>query len=1443
MKNKIFAWVMMFTLMFGTINPKAFAETGPVILVNESFNQYATNTEPTDWNVVGASVKVIEENSSNKVLKMENTDATSTFSRTIGAYGDYYVLSLDVKYDGAPVNLSIGLGSSKNPSVPIKIENNVIKSYDDKIIGSIRNTRFTTIAMVVTKNKLFSVYLDGRETLSNWQMPATAQSGELVLQKTGVYDTQSVLYLDNIRMYQAKRIYRCIPNAAMNPDQIDQFGIDDDIGDYLYFDSHDMNTSNMKYENFTAAPKTNELVCGRFDKTNPDRDESIYMKKTTDDDCFFDIGFNKHAFLRSQKNYSYFLVEGDFTVKELKNVFAFIKLRDNTNGNQDTNAVYINPDGSIKLFDGSTYSNMAQPNKTFNLKLTVDLVNHTSDVYVNDELIRENMPINASMNNLKLLRFGIDIGAGSGEIYVKDFRVTGLQTPYKNGVETKTSVFADTTKIEEYLKDKIAFSGYSSLLTVNGEKSKISPAPIMENDDLYVSTDVIYKAFGITQDSISITNDGKVQYDGKTVTLTKAPKEKDGVMYVPVLTFGSEVFGKYTFSYKTGLYMLSDSKMAPDTNGWDYLCMRSYSPGITQLSDFDQLNNYLSFERPSAEKIKEDFNNTTNNGAMHPRILATQDTFDQIKTKRSQDTDLDQMVTKVLNQAKKLYTEPVLEYKFDDSMRMLNTAKASLERMELFGFAWKITGESKWGDRAWLELEALSKFPDFNTSHIIDTGEFNMALAVGYDWFYDYLSDEQKTIVSDTILNKALKDLADGYYGRIASTSNGSQVNMAFKWTSNYNAIINGGALNAALAVAEVNPEYCFDVVEKGLRSLEYTAMGLMPGGGWSEGIGYWSYTWEYLVNAVSSLMTSTGTDYSMLDAQGIKESLNYYISLCGPQGMNNFHDCGETSGYTTNFNYAPLAKFFNEPSAFAIRKDYLVKTQVTPGIFDVLFYNFDADASSYDDMPKAIKTNGVESVSFRSTYDWEAGGMYASAHFGATGGYHSHNDTGTFVYDILGYRWAMDLGMEDYNLTNELGIPEWQTYRRRAEGHNICVINPGERYNQVDGKFAQITDFESNEYGGYVIANMDGIYADADTMKTGYYIGDNMRSLTVRNEIDLNKKSTIYWFMHTQADVAVNENNEVILSQGQESVKLRFATNAQNAEVSVMDAKPLPTSPNPEQQNQNAGIRKVAIKLEASGHLDLTVNLAPMGESAMNTPLMDIPMSQWTLPQKAQTEEAPNLNFTVMSAGSEVSGALPCFEGEPMPEIQVVTEDPNAVVEIQQAETPDEVTLIKVSDSAGKYYKENIVSYIEVTGKSINMFDQLPISDVQVSSTPEAANHKDNMLDGSFATRWTCMGKGEYAVFDLGEVKDIDGVAMAYWKGSERHYYFDILVSEDGKNYTSVYPDGETSGTSETLEVFDFNRVKARYVKFIGNGNSGTGVTNVNSNILEFRVLKNKYE
>ena len=47
------------------------------------------------------------------------------------------------------------------------------------------------------------------------------------------------------------------------------------------------------------------------------------------------------------------------------------------------------------------------------------------------------------------------------------------------------------------------------------------------------------------------------------------------------------------------------------------------------------------------------------------------------------------------------------------------------------------------------------------------------------------------------------------------------------------------------------------------------------------------------------------------------------------------------------------------------------------------------------------------------------------------------------------------------------------------------------------------------------------------------------------------------------------------------------------------MDARPLPTSPNPSMQESNKGRRKLFIHVPAAGTLDLRVRFTPGGASA----------------------------------------------------------------------------------------------------------------------------------------------------------------------------------------------------------------------------------------------------
>ena len=111
---------------------------------------------------------------------------------------------------------------------------------------------------------------------------------------------------------------------------------------------------------------------------------------------------------------------------------------------------------------------------------------------------------------------------------------------------------------------------------------------------------------------------------------------------------------------------------------------------------------------------------------------------------------------------------------------------------------------------------------------------------------------------------------------------------------------------------------------------------------------------------------------------------------------------------------------------------------------------------------------------------------------------------------------------------------------------------------------------------------------------------------------------------------------------------------------------------------------------------------------------------------------------------------------------------------------------------------------------------------------------------DNSFATGWGGNGGGIWAVWELEKAETLPGISIAFAKGNERQAKFDIQVSADGENFTAVLTDILSSGDTLEFEYFAFpDSVKAKYIKYIGNGNTSSLWTNVT----EVKFLKKSPE
>ncbi|QRN96399.1 discoidin domain-containing protein [Archangium violaceum] len=94
------------------------------------------------------------------------------------------------------------------------------------------------------------------------------------------------------------------------------------------------------------------------------------------------------------------------------------------------------------------------------------------------------------------------------------------------------------------------------------------------------------------------------------------------------------------------------------------------------------------------------------------------------------------------------------------------------------------------------------------------------------------------------------------------------------------------------------------------------------------------------------------------------------------------------------------------------------------------------------------------------------------------------------------------------------------------------------------------------------------------------------------------------------------------------------------------------------------------------------------------------------------------------------------------------------------------------------------------------------------------------NAIDGSLSTRWSSDGRGQWIQGDLGAVKSLSALDIAWYNGNVRASNFTIGVSSDGSTFTTVFS-GTSSGKTASAERYTFPAKSARYVRVTVNGNT----------------------
>lgn len=800
----------------------------------------------------------------------------------------------------------------------------------------------------------------------------------------------------------------------------------------------------------------------------------------------------------------------------------------------------------------------------------------------------------------------------------------------------------------------------------------------------------------------------------------------------------------------------------------------------------------------------------------HPRLIISD--LAELRARATANDVASELYAKVKADADAILALPISKYVLPDGLRLLETSREVVRRTYSLAFAWAVEQDPVYATRLWNELDAAAHFPDWNhRRHSLDTGEMTHAFAIGYDWLYDLWTPAQRATLRTAIREFGLKPALTAY----TTTSS-----FPLDWPrveNNWNIVCNTGMALGALAIAEDEPGLSADIIEHAVASIPLAIAQYGPAGAYPEGMTYWNYATKYLVAILAGLESATGDDRGLGSSAGLAETGFFPIYLGGPSGQAfNYYD-----GFlrlTRPSEMLWLASKFGEPvfGWWGLQGAQSESVSWNQSPMSVAWYSPDLVASPIETrLPLDRSFERAEVVTMRSGWE-DPFAVFAGFKAGDNATSHGDNDLGDFVFDALGLRWASDLGVDDYNVPGYFDRgpdgQRWTYYRKRAEGQNTLVVDPGKSAGQLVSATGTIIATQFRPTEAFAIADLTKASADLTSWRRGVRQFDDRQQLVVQDEFATGEPRDVWWFMHTPATITVAEDGRsATLEQDGRRVLARISS-PDGATFLNAAAKPLWTSPDPDEQQDVLGVRKLAIRLRQTTGERLTVQFSPLREGEKTPRLKRVrPLENWDAGPRSTAELA-----TLAVDGVEVGSFSPenryyhveVPASSKRPTVTARPAERNAKVAIEP--TPDlpavvEVTVVEPNNDPGRYR-------VYLTHPAV--IDGPIAFEYPVVASADDGNVPANTLDGDPATRWSAEGD-QWIAYDLGADGPIEEVAIAWFNGDKRSSSFEIAVAASGERDWRTVFTGSSSGSTAGLEPYRFAPTTARYVRILGHGNT----------------------
>ncbi len=586
----------------------------------------------------------------------------------------------------------------------------------------------------------------------------------------------------------------------------------------------------------------------------------------------------------------------------------------------------------------------------------------------------------------------------------------------------------------------------------------------------------------------------------------------------------------------------------------------------------------------------------------HPRLLLLSGEEQDILKSFNRNPDWKNLHLAILAECDQLNdVSPVERIKI--GRRLLDKSREALRRIFQLSYAYRTTGEVKYLQRAEKEMLAIAAFEDWNPTHFLDVAEMTMAMAIGYDWLFDQLSDDSKMKIRTAIIEKGINPSFDDKY------------NGFLKAHHNWNQVCNAGMTFGALAIAENEPELAASVISRAVKSIPLAMKtSYEPDGAYPEGFSYWGYGTSFNVLFNSAVEKALGTDFGLSAAPGFLKTAGFMENIVGTTGMaHNWGDSGLNEGLSPAMFW--FAEKTNDASLLWSQKEYLkkieknaVKNRLLPA---ALIWGAKINTKAIK-APKSLLWygQGPNPVAFMRSSWTDKNAIFVGFKTGSPSVNHAHMDVGSFVIDALGERWAMDFGSQNYNSLETAGVDlwnrsqksqRWEVFRLNNMAHNTLTF--GNQLQDVKG-YAQIDAVSAKAEKLFAVSDLTELYkGEILSAKRGISIL-NKTAVLIQDEIKANANATtLRWNWLTGADVKIIDDKTVELSKNGKKMRLKLEVS------SDFKIKEWSTKPTHSYDAENPGTQFVGIEVALPANESVTIK-ALLSENSAQIPATKL--SDW---------------------------------------------------------------------------------------------------------------------------------------------------------------------------------------------------------------------------------------